>query len=580
MLKKHVLPFLIIVFLFAWAPSSVNAQLSPLLSHKSKVHVNEKNNSIYWPKNLPFFVRLSTSDDPNAPSYLLNELSKKEGNEYVTQEKPSINLDISGSQFLRWVDINTKDTLFFRFVSDGEAPNTSLTLSNAPAYKNSGSIQFYGKGLSISIQAKDAFSGVEQTYVSLDESGYNAYFSMLNFNQEKRVLLDYYSVDFTGNVEAPKRFDFTVDLTTPQSEFSLKGLYQAPVYSPNVMITLSSKDALSGVKLISYQMDAKAKTEYGKPISMEGLDDGEHTLLFWAEDFVKNEEQPNKLSFYLDRTPPKSFIQAETDVYKSGNDTFVSSRTQFSLSATDNKSGVKLIEFSFDEAVKLYESPFRLPGMEGAVTIRYRAMDNMENKASYSQTVYQSDLSAPQSSFSIKGKYYTQRNLYWIRKESELILTAKDNLSGVRKIGYSINKNTSQTEYKKPITFENDGRFDVLYSSIDNVSNQENDNQVSIIVDTEMPQILVNFSTSNIGSQANAKNEVLEVFPLGTSLYLAATDKSSGLASIQYKINDKALSNYTMPIVFDTIGEYTVTIIATDNVDNKITKEIKLIAKD
>ena len=69
-------------------------------------------------------------------------------------------------------------------------------------------------------------------------------------------------------------------------------------------------------------------------------------------------------------------------------------------------------------------------------------------------------------------------------------------------------------------------------------------------------------------------------FPLKSLLFLAATDKSAGVANIQYSLNGGEKKPNVGAIRFRKTGDYSINIIAIDNVGNEEKKEIKFSIKN
>ena len=107
---------------------------------------------------------------------------------------------------------------------------------------------------------------------------------------------------------------------------------------------LSSEDNLSGVKNTFYLFDGADKSYYSTNIKLYNLKDGDHVLKYWSNDNVKNSEKENAktFSFYLDKISPVSKMDVVGDFFK-GKYNYVSERTEFKITSTDNKAGVKKI---------------------------------------------------------------------------------------------------------------------------------------------------------------------------------------------------------------------------------------------
>ena len=118
---------------------------------------------------------------------------------------------------------------------------------------------------------------------------------------------------------------------------------------------------------------------YNPNIGVSYLNDGEHTLHYYAIDNVKNEAVKKSFNFYLDKIPPVVTSTVVGDQHKS-NYLYVSPRTKINLQATDNKAGVKKIYYRIDGKERFdFGSDFNIPNTLGVHTVKYDANDNVEN---------------------------------------------------------------------------------------------------------------------------------------------------------------------------------------------------------
>jgi hypothetical protein len=568
----------------------MQAQTVQQPAHPLKVYVSPESGQLFWPQGLPFYVKLSTSPDPGAPTFLLKEATVRAGTEARKSQtdalKPSggkLELEMTGNQFMRWVNHATKDTFLLRFVSDGVPPKTAVTFSGAPVFTANDGAVFYGKGLSATLKSTDEHSGVETTFISIDGATFSAYVNPLQFSLEKKNQFVFYAVDKTGNAEPLQTKSFTVDLTPPFSRHSLAGLFQATILSKTAVINLSASDNLAGVSRIEYSFDGgNFSTFSGKPISMGDLKDGEHILTYRSIDQVANQENDHVFKFYLDRLPPEPVLTWDTDFYSTPAAEFISTRTKFSLAATDNRSGVKNIQYSIDGGSDVpYTQTFQLSNKSGMRSIRFQSTDQMDNTSKTFEKTFVMDVTPPVTSFAFEGKHYVSRNIHWITSQTGIALKAVDAQSGVARIGYTTAAKSAEISFEKPFFMPNEGPFTLSYASTDNVMNKEAVQSIRIVVDNLAPAITVNFGSGKIGSQPDSKNEsVLDVYPAGVQLYLAATDASSGLKQISYALNGKAETLFSQPVVLSETGEFTLKVIAIDQLGNKQEQIMRFVVSD
>jgi hypothetical protein len=73
--------------------------------------------------------------------------------------------------------------------------------------------------------------------------------------------------------------------------------------------------------------------------------------------------------------------------------------------------------------------------------------------------------------------------------------------------------------------------------------------------------------------KVQGKAEYLPMYAAGTSIYLAATDKTVGTKSILYSLNGQAELPYSQPIKCDRKGTYSLKIRAVDYLNNSKTSD-------
>ncbi len=551
------------------------------LNHDFKVFKSLESNQLFWPKALPVYVWLSTSSEQNAPKHALNNASlhTSEGTDPLDQAR--IDLELSGNQYMRWINYETKDTLLLQFQSDGIKPTSIINLNGADIY-NTDDIVFIGNGLKASFEGNDAHSGVENIYVSVNGASFSPYFGTYEFNQEKEYSVYYYAVDNVGNVESAKNSSFIVDLTPPTSKHQIEGIHQGAILSSTASITLSSNDILSGVRNLMYSIDNESFDEnYSNAVSIATLPEGAHTLYYLATDNVGNTENTNAFEFYLDRTAPHTNLRIVGDQY-SNSKLYVSNRTQYRLEANDNKTGVNAIHYQINtlDSITYQKGVFQLPEQEGEYLLSFWAADNVSNIEKKNKSLLNLDTTPPSSSHSFNGTSFTQRGSTWIPSSTTVALSATDKGAGVKQIQYSIEGESQNLDYSASLSFKNEGKVTVHYWGIDQVQNREHEQKLSLVVDNTPPELVINFSSAKIGSVNASDGSVLDQYPTNTTMYLAATDASSGAKGLWYTLNDEEEIPFSSAITFSVVGEQKISLRSTDNVGNETIETLRFLISD
>ncbi|MEN9444701.1 MAG: hypothetical protein RIS47_1591 [Bacteroidota bacterium] len=533
------------------------------------MYINPVNNRIYQHVKLPVYVFIS-----NTPNKQDAVGMSQTDNAAQKNELTPCYLDGEGKHTIRHEDEIEHQSIKFFVWADGTAPKSTVEFKGAQTYKNA-TTRFYGPGLTVSLKSTDAISGVEQLYQSVNAVAYTPYQSDIDFGKENEYLLKFYAADHVGNMENVHDYKFTVDTSTPETMHKIDGLAQNDIICKYTKITLEASDKLSGVAKTFYQLDNSAVVLYpGGPIPLAQLTDGNHTLTYFSLDNVGNKENAKEYKFYLDKEAPVTIPELIGDQYKNDLATYVSGRTKVQLTASDNKSGVKRITYSIDNAeFQEYTAPFVVPQTGGAHVIRYVAEDNMTNSSSGVTSTKSLrlfvDMRPPVASHRFSGAQFSSRDTLFIREDTDLSLLATDEGSGIHHIGYKIDGGNEQ-KFEKPINITKEGMHKVTYTAYDNVNNAQT-KEVTFIVDNTGPVIYEHFSILPIRVEAG-----LDVYPPYVMIFLAATDGATGSKTIYYRINNAQKKVYNGNIVgLPKNSEITVDIEAEDQLGNKVEKSFK-----
>jgi len=542
---------------------------APQLEHIKAVYENTESGELFWPSDLPVYIRLSPSAEDGSPSYLLDDMNV--GGKYE-ENREGIKIEMSGNQYVRWINAVTMGETKFRFFADGEPPIISHKFNDAPKYVSKGKT-YFGQNLNCTFSAKDEYSGVKDILLSIDGKPYGVNTAPVDFNTEKDFFVQYYSVDKVGYFNKPATVEFTVDLTAPQTKSSVENNYIDNILSKDTKIVLSSNDNSSGVKKTYYKFDNSSSFSiYVGKINIQSLSNGYHTISYYSVDNVENKEELKKYEFYYDKEAPKPDIAIRGALHKEGATEYVSAQSLITFSATDDKSQVKNIKYSINtnNNYTTYENPFPISLETGPFSITYYSEDKLGNKSNNKQKKYMMDLVPPVTKFKMSGDYYSQNTTIWINKDTKINLQATDAHAGVSEIFYVVGED-QPTSFTTDFQVAKEGNFLCRYWAVDNVNNREGDNILLFITDNAAPEIKEIFSVSPL----ETGDDGIDVYSQYTNLFLAATDMSSGLKEVTYSINGSAYKEYKTAIIMDKEGLYTIKIKAVDNLKQESEKEIK-----
>ena len=565
----------------AFAILAVSLSTGATAQNNPSVHQDE--GRTYVNKSLPLYLQFKTS--PDGKAYDLKS-------EQHPEDANPLYLDTEGVNYIRskWaVDPTTGKTVkperevMMEVYCDGEAPSTRITLKGAPMHR-SGGTTFYGKGLMMQLTASDGYafdgskvssngvSGVKQTTYTLTGKK-STYSSEITMNKEGAQNVSFESIDHVGNQEASSTKAFTVDLTAPATTMTKNGDMSGDIFSARSSFTLNPTDALSGVDFTSFAFDGGSK-KYGTNVSLSSLSDGDHTITWNSEDEVDNAENMNSYAFYLDRIAPESSIAIQGDQCE-GKYHFVSERSKFNVTSTDNKSGVQGIEYALDNgSFGRFSNALNLPNENGLVTVKFRATDKVNNRSSVSSKTYYLDNKAPNTAISYGAPQFFKQGELYITSNTPVTLKATDNASGVVNTSYNID-GKNETTYTSSYTVAGEGKHTLNFKSKDCVNNMEASKSSKAHVDNTGPQIYHHFSIEPVGTK-QMDGATVNIYPNYTRLYLGATDEKVGNDKIEYSMNGEEFRAYSDPRTLD-ISEldrftsekvYTVQVRATDKLGN------------
>jgi len=547
------------------------------LKHEKKIY-HGKDGKLYVQKSLPLYLYISTEPDMKGEMHQLQSDSTKRFANPMYLDTEGYNSFRSPSA----VDPKTKKTYYpltdvmFEVYADSRTPGTKIIYDTKRKYYD-GKTLFVGD-MEIKLTSYDRLSGVENTYISIDSADYVVYTEPISCNKEKKYTVTYYSVDNVGNIEKPKYRTFVVDITSPVTELIFDGNKFNDDISGNTKIKLKVNDNMSGVYATYFSIDDKKYQKYTYSLNSKYLVEGKHTIKYYSVDKVGNKEQEQEYSFFVDKTPPILVDEILGNSYVVNGKEYSSGRTKLKLTAVDNKSGVKEIKYSLNKAsYVLYEKPFYLTTVSGALSVVSYAVDNVGNKSISSEKSTRShaayvDLTGPQLKYAYLGKVFKARDTTYINNKTKIKLFAEDKESGLKSLGYSLN-NGDEFTYKEPFTLKDEGAYILNISGYDNVDNS-NRETVKLVVDNSGPDIYDRFSILPINHrEIDGKN--CDVYSSHVVLFLSATDAKVAIDRIYYSVNGEKEKMYTGIVEgFKRGKDYKIKVKAYDKLGNVNIKDI------
>ncbi|MFD6444731.1 OmpL47-type beta-barrel domain-containing protein [Promicromonospora sp. NPDC060204] len=354
----------------------------------------------------------------------------------------------------------------------------------------------------------------------------------------------------------------TADVAGDQND---EGAY---VGSASVSLAADDGDG-SGVESVEYDLDGAGYTPYTAPVVLD--EPGTYMLEYRATDAAGNVSEPEMLHVTVvapdgeDTTPPEVTAEVTGDLDADG--AYVGSGT-LNLTARDPGSGVAGIEYDLDGAGwAAYTTPV-VVDTPGEHTVAYRATDrsgNVSEPGSATFTVVEAppvDETAPTVTTQVTGEQ--DDDGAYIASATVAIL-AEDAGSGVESVEYNLDGD-GWTDYTEPVVVDVTGAHEVAYRATDAAGNTSEPGSVElVVVDGQDPPD----TTQPIASAQVDGDQDDEGFYLGSAtVTITARDDESGVAFIEYALDDTAFREYTGAVEVTEPGSHAFAYRATDNAGN------------
>jgi hypothetical protein len=174
-------------------------------------------------------------------------------------------------------------TRLVKILVDGKAPTTSLTVLGVK-----GSTEWYNSSITVSLAAVDLESGVDCTYYRIDNGSWQAFSDDLQISSDGVHVIEYGSMDMSGNNETASETTFMIDKAKPTLVVSehLKDKYT----KDQVALSWTGSDATSGIDHYEYSLDGDAFVDLGNAteVTLSSLSDGSHDVVIRGVDKAGN----------------------------------------------------------------------------------------------------------------------------------------------------------------------------------------------------------------------------------------------------------------------------------------------------
>jgi hypothetical protein len=227
-------------------------------------------------------------------------------------------------------------------------------------------------------------------------------------------------------------------------------------------VTLSAKDAASGVASISYRLDSAAWQVYSSPFTVTGS----HRVEFFATDKAGNVEATQKATAPTGADLTGPTVTETTDpLSPTGQNGWFTDAVNLVIAASD-PSGVASREYRIDGGPwRGYVKVTALP--VGAITVDCRATDSVGNVSAVQTIKVKSD------------PYKPTVDAVTDDPTATVTLTGNDKHSGVDRILYQVDDGDWLT-YEKPVVVTGVGKHKVWYRAFDLAGNESATSSVKV----------------------------------------------------------------------------------------------------
>ncbi|MFA5518957.1 MAG: hypothetical protein WDA74_06860 [Spirochaetota bacterium] len=222
----------------------------------------------------------------------------------------------------------------------------------------------------------------DKIFYRINDENEQEYTGPFSLKDEGSQVIYYYSIDKMGNREELRSLNVIVDKTAPEVIVTIAAPFaktDGKVYASDKFkydYAISAKDNISGVGSVGYAIEDGEYMEYLKPFSINS--EKPVNINIAAEDRVGNltkkhitkivDEDGNVLAesfddieIIVDKTAPLVEITPDREFYMKDSTKIASKDYKYTITATDDESGVKAIYYRIDSRSEfiLYTGPIQ-----------------------------------------------------------------------------------------------------------------------------------------------------------------------------------------------------------------------------
>lgn len=275
---------------------------------------------------------------------------------------------------------------------------------------NDGQLDYVPTGAKIKLIPVDTEIDIDRIMYRLDSSEEAEYTDLIPLTEEGRHIISYYAIDKLGNTHKDKVYTVILDKTAAVVTYAVEGpLYTDEngviYFNKDTKFYLTADDALSGVAGVYAAIEGEefaAVASDGQAYVLdEAAVDGEYVMNAYAVDNVGNVSEISSLKYFKDTVGPVVAIASADELLEKEGNMYTNRKNTFSVSATDDYTGVKTVFVSVDDAPWVqYEEPVNV-ATPGDHVIKAYAIDGLGNAGEVAELKVKLAVSAPDSTLEV-----------------------------------------------------------------------------------------------------------------------------------------------------------------------------------
>ncbi len=522
--------------------------------------------------NMPHTLTFDTSSPGYNHDVTLNILANPQD---ANGGKHQAEVTLTPGKYRYFCTIPGHGSMFGEFTVGGGPEDTTPPTVTAQVTGEQDADGNYVGSASVAVTAtdNDGGSGVASTEYQLDGGAWTAYTAPVVVNAAGEHTVRYRATDVAGNVSQEGTSSFTVvaggeDTTPPTVAAELSGTQDPDgnyVNSATIAVTATDNDGGSGVASVEYEIDDTGFKPYTEPVTVTAI--GDHAVQYRATDVAGNVSQTGSTPFRVveggtDTTPPAVAHAVTGEQDAEGN--YLDAATVTVSATDDGGSGVASVEYKLDDGAWTAYTAAVVVNTAGAHMLHYRATDvagNVSQEGMAHFTIVEQDTTAPVVSANVAGSQDPDGNYI---DSAVVAVTAEDSGSGVDTVEYQLDGG-AWTAYTEAVQVSTPGAHEFAFRATDLAGNVSAESMVAftVVEDPNEDTVPPSVSAMVTGNQDANWN-----FVDSATINLSALDAGSGVASVEYKLDDGAWTVYTDPVVVGDEGAHTLLYRATDNAGN------------